>query len=156
MLKPVLCVVCEKVIYSQDGVASLINLFHKVVVAATNQEIPANAVAPKEWAVFSTWDTDPGDELKEYFVCVQVFYPDQSPFGEVGRAKVPIERGKGAQMNVQMLGFPVGQAGRYTVKTWVEENRHTVINPIELKIEVEIRRQDFGIQNPANPTSLNQ
>lgn len=143
MLKPYVCVVCEKVIFGQDSVPSLINLFTKITatIPVDAPEIPKNAVAPKEWCVFSSWDAEPGDELREYFICTHVLYPDQTPFGEISKNKLNIELGKRAQFNVQMLGFPMGQAGVYTVKTWIEENQRTVVGPLELKIELVISRQ---------------
>jgi hypothetical protein len=143
MLKLDFCVVCEKVIYSQEAIASLINLFGKIAIVtpANQEEMPRNAVAPKEWAVFSRWNTEPGDELKEYFVCTQVFYPDQSPFGEVHRSKIAVEPSRPAQLNVQMVGFPIGQAGTYTAKVWVEESARPVTDAIERRIEVEIHKQ---------------
>jgi len=112
-----------------------------VTIPADAPEVPKNAVIPREWAVFSSWDTEPGDELREYFLCTQILYPDQTPFGEINKIRINIERNKRAQVNVQMLAFPIGQTGSYTVKTSVEENQRTVFSPIEFKIELEIVKQ---------------
>ncbi len=143
MLRPYVCVACEKIILAADGVASLISLFNKIIITAPGEaEIPKNAVAPKEWAVFSAWDTDPGDELKEYKFCMQMLYPDQSQFGEVAKSRMKIETNKRSQVTVQIIGFPIGQVGQYTVRTWVEENRQRVFGPIEFKIEVEMTKQE--------------
>ena len=134
---------CEKVILAADNVASLISLFNKIVVVVPDEaEIPKNAIAPKEWAVFSIWDTEPGDELKDYTFCTQMFYPDQTHAGEVHRVKMNIECNKRSQVNLQIKGFPIGQTGQYTVRTWIEENQRVVVDPIEFKIELEITRQD--------------
>ena len=142
MLRPYVCVACEKVILSETGVASLISLFTKIIVmVAGDTEIPKNAVAPKEWAVFSAWDTDPGDELKEYTFCTQIIYPDQSQFGEVSKIGVKIELNKRSQVYVQAPGFPIGQVGQYTVRSWIEENQQRAFGPIEFKIELEVTRQ---------------
>jgi hypothetical protein len=143
MLRPYVCVACEKVILAADGVASLISLFNKIIITAPGgTEIPKNAVAPKEWAVFSAWDTDPGDELKEYTFCTQMFYPDQSQFGEVAKSRMKIEVNKRSLVTIQIIGFPIGQVGQYTVRTWVEENQQRVWGPIEFKIEVEMTKQE--------------
>src|SRR5579864_4084683 len=143
MLRLSVCVVCEKVVFSQEHVASLINLFTKIGIAlpAGAPEIPPNAVTPKEWAVFSSWDTEPGDELKEYLLCTQVLYPDNSPFGEVSKIKMNIERNNRSQVATQVAGFPIGQIGFYTIKVWVEENQRTAVEPIELRVELEIVKQ---------------
>jgi hypothetical protein len=142
MLRPYVCVACEKVILAADNVASLISLFSKIIVTVPAEtEIPKNAVTPKEWAVFSIWDTDPGDEQKEYMLCTQVLYPDQSQFGEVAKSRMKIELNKQTQMSIQAVGFPIGQVGHYTVRTWIEENTKIVHGPIEFKIEVKITKQ---------------
>lgn len=101
-------------------------------------EIPKNAVAPKEWTVYSSWDVEPGDEEKQYILCTQVLYPDDAPFGPVHKKEIPIEPKKRAQILIRFVGFPVGQAGFYKVRTWVEENGKDVVAPIEFKIELEI------------------
>ena len=103
-------------------------------------EIPKNAVAPKEWVVFSIWDPEPGDEQRKYVLCTQVIYPDQTQFGQIAKLKIPVESKKRSQMLVQLQGFPIGQAGTLTVRTWVEENDQVVVGPQEFKIELEIIR----------------
>ncbi|HUY13265.1 MAG TPA: hypothetical protein VMX16_06505 [Terriglobia bacterium] len=143
MLRPYICAACEKVIIDKDDVASLISVFSKITVTVPSEaDIPKNAVAPKEWAVFSLWDTDLGDELKEYALCMQVLYPDQTQFSEVTKIKMKIEPNKRSQVVVRMLGFPIGQVGRYTINTWIEENQQRVFGPIEFKIGFEIVKQE--------------
>jgi hypothetical protein len=137
MLKPYVCVACEKVIVAQDGVASLIALFSKIILTVpAGTEIPPNAVAPKEWAVFSIWDPEPGDERRNYFLCTQILYPDESQFGQITRSKFNIEVNKRSQMTLQVQGFPIGQTGEYTILSWVEENEKKVSDPIQFGIEV--------------------
>jgi hypothetical protein len=139
MLKPYVCVACERVIIAKDDVASLIGLFSKItLIVKPGMDIPLNAVAPKEWSIFSIWDIDPGDELKEHTLYTKFIYPDGSQFAEVSKAKMVLQSGKRAQMVVTMSGFPIGQTGDYTVATWVEENGRIVVGPIEFKLGVEI------------------
>jgi len=145
MLRPYACVVCEKVILAKDDVASLINLFSKIILTVpTGAEIPGNAVIPRDWAVFSIWLTEPGDERREYTLCTQILYPDKSQFGQTVKGRIPIEPAKRAQMNMQFQGFPIGQIGEYKIRTWIEENQKEVFGPIEFGIELEIRRQDLA------------
>lgn len=137
MLKPYVCVACEKIILAQDGVASLIALFNKIILTVpAGTEIPRNAVTPKDWAVFSIWDPEPGDELRTYFLCTQILYPDGTQFAEIAKVKFNIEPSKRAQMNVQIQGFPIGQAGEYKIHTWIEENNKKISDPIQFGIEV--------------------
>lgn len=139
MLKPYVCVACEKVIINQDGVPSLIGLFNKIIIAVPNvEELPKNAVAPYPWAVFPAWDVEPGDELKEYDFCVLILYPDKSQFGEVMKSKLKIETNKRSQIKVEVLGFPVGQQGPYTIRAWLEEGNEAVFGPVEFNLAVEV------------------
>lgn len=151
MLKPYVCVACEKVIIDQpiegdppsQGVPSLIGLFNRIVLQISSDlpEIPKNAVAPKEWAIYSAWDNEPGDEQKEYFLCNQILYPDQSAFGPLIRTPVNVQPKRRSQMITRVQGFPLGQPGFYTVRTWLEENNQMVGNPIEFRIELETKKQ---------------
>jgi hypothetical protein len=149
MLKPYACVACEKVILSKDNeVPSLISLFSKIIVTApAGAEIPRNAAGPREWAVFSMWFAEPEDENRDYVLCTQLLYPDQTQFAEIHKLRVPVERNKRSQMLVQFNGFPLGQTGIYTVRTWIEEREQSVVGPIDIPIELEIIRQ--GLAQPA-------
>lgn len=68
--------ICEKVIMdSATGAPSLIGLFDKIT-ARTNADapdIPANAVFPKEYAVFTSWDVEPSDRGKVYNQAYEFF-----------------------------------------------------------------------------------
>jgi hypothetical protein len=139
MLKPYVCVVCEKVIFSKEDVASLIGLFSKMILkVAKGTEIPNNALMPREWAVFSAWDPEPGDEKRLFVLCTRFVFPDLSQFGDVTKTPMVIESGKRFQVNTAFNGFPIGQAGPCRVVTWIEENEHVAVSPIELKIDLEI------------------
>src|SRR6266481_6594003 len=143
MLRPYTCVVCEKVLIAKDDVPSLISLFSKLIVTVpAGTKVPSNAVAPREWTVFSIWQTEPGDENREYMLCTQFLYPDKTQFADISRSKIKIEPNKRAQMLVQVPGFPIGQFGHYTIRTWIEESKHMVVGPIEFTVELEIVRQE--------------
>jgi len=150
MLRPYAYVACEKVIIAKDDVASLIGLFSKIVVTVPAElEIPRNAVTPKEWAVFSIWDTEPEDERRKYVLCTQLLYPDKSHFGETAKSPIKVEPNKRVQLLAQINGFPIGQVGEYTVRTWIEENEQRVFGPIEFGLGLEIVRQQAA-QAPIN------
>jgi hypothetical protein len=160
MLKPYLCVACERVILEMPsnfdppdsaGVASLIGLFSKMIaISIEDQVIPANAVIPKEWAIFSAWDIESDDAGKKYNICTQILYPDGSPFGETSKIPLKLEINKRSQNVVKISGFPVGQLGFYSVQTWIEEKGMRIYGPIEFKIEFEIRKQSQSPSNLAN------
>jgi hypothetical protein len=157
MLKPYICVACERVLIEQavpgssagaSGVPSLIGLFSKIIAVASFttgseiQEIPHNAVVPKDWAIFSQWDIEPGDEKRQFVICTQIFYPDESPFGPTSKIPLKIEAKAKSQNVIRISGFPIGQAGFYKVRTWIEENDREVLSPIEFKIELEFQKQE--------------
>jgi len=142
MLKPYVFVGCEKVILDRasEDVPTLVALFTKVILTVPEgTEIPANAVAPREWTAYSNWGIEPGDELREYFLCTQIYYPNETPFGETNKSKMPIEANKRCQMALKMFGFPIGQIGTYIVRSWVEESGKLVLGPLEFGIDLEVR-----------------
>jgi hypothetical protein len=151
VLTPYICVACEKVIIDQSaepqlniapasGPASLINLFSRIIVQVPEgAEIPRNAVGPHQWAVFSAWNVEEGDEKKEYYLFTSLFYPDGEQFGAVAKARIPIALGQRSQLIVRINGFPIGQKGFHTVKSWIEEDGKMVCGPIEFKIELQIK-----------------
>src|SRR5271168_644617 len=96
MLKPFICVVCEKVIISNDDVASLIRLFNKITVFVPDgqEPPPSNGVVPKEWSIFAGWEYVPEDVGEEFLVCTDIHYPDGTPFGAVSKSKINLEEGK--------------------------------------------------------------
>jgi hypothetical protein len=134
--------ICEKVITDASGVPSLIGLFNKITAAtAPGAEIPASAVAPKEYAIFTSWDVEPSDIGKEYTELYEMFYPDGSQFGERNRLKVAMGHGKRSNCSANAYALPIGQAGLYTVRTWLEDDQGRVIfEPISLQFEVEVIR----------------
>jgi hypothetical protein len=145
MLTPYVFVACEKAIIGKDDVASLIGLFSKITLnVPVGTEIPKEAVSPTNWVIFSIWNAEAGDEVKDYMLGTQILYPDKTQFADIPRNKVKIELGKRSQIIIQLNGFPVGQEGVYTVLSWVEENQQRVLGPIEFKLEVEILRQSHS------------
>jgi hypothetical protein len=142
MLRQTISVVCEKVITSADGQISLINLFDTMTVQLPPElgELPKDAVAPRDWAVFSKWDTEPGDELLQYVFCLQMLYPDERQFGEITRLNIKTELNKRAQVTANVSGFPVGQAGTFKVRNWLEVNGKPVVEAVEIKLEVQWNR----------------
>jgi len=134
---------CEKVILDQAGVPSLISLFTKLKMLLPGQlaDVPGNAVAPKEWAVFTSWDRLPTDEGKIFNQCLQVLYPDGKVFFENRDLKFAVKPGERQHNAVGIYGFPIGQKGDYMIRMWLEENGSVVVEPVEIRLEVEIERQ---------------
>jgi hypothetical protein len=151
MLKPYVCVNCERVIIEQAeegpapekiGTASLIGLFSKIYVQATSTasgepvQLPPAAVIPHRWAIYSEWEAQPGDEHRQYQLLAQVLYPDGKPFGETARVPMIITPGQRSRVVVRINAFPVGQQGTYIARVWIEENGKKEGGTTDLKIEV--------------------
>src|ERR1700722_14259893 len=87
-------VACDKVIIDDSGVASLISLFGNVIITLPQDaEIPPNALAPKEWALFASWDYELDDDGKEFLQIVQILFPDGKFFIERLETKFVMKRG---------------------------------------------------------------
>lgn len=150
MLRPYICATCEKVIIEQvahglpdaAGPATLISLFSKLYVRAQSAalgepaSIPSDAVLPRPWAIYTEWETEPGDENKRYQLLAQVLYPDGKPFGEPARVPVNVKPNRRSQVVVNVPVFPIGQQGTYTAHLQVEVDEQPVGPPVDLKIEV--------------------
>jgi hypothetical protein len=118
--------------------ASLITLFSKVGVAVPEEGLPSNAVAPKDWAVFTLWFWEPMDEGKEFDQLVQVLGPDDILFAEV-KSKFVMEKEKNSRFQVKMplVGLPVGQQGNCTVRLSLMHDGRIVAEPTPILIQIE-------------------
>jgi len=103
--------------------ATLVEILQNIgVPVPENVVIPANAVTPKDWSVFTMWKTDPADAGKSYTQIVQLLWPDKTEF-QNGVLSLEIEADKAThQSTVNIMGFPVGQEGPVTINTWLELN----------------------------------
>lgn len=139
MAKPYIFVVCDKVIIEQSGTASLIGLFNEVhaVLPPEVQSVPSNAIAPREWCIFTSWEKEPEDEGKEFRQVVQITYPDGKEFAKQSAIKFVFQPGKTHHQNTaNALGFPIGQLGLFTVQMWLETGGSTVFGPVSIRINV--------------------
>ena len=131
--------VCEKVIIDKNEVPSLISLFNTMTVGVVpgqvRKEIPLNAVVPKEWFVFSSWDWEADDDGKTYKQHIEVLLPDRSVFVKVDHDFAIPPRRK-IQTSVPIAGFPIGQQGLCTVRTWLEHEGKTIVEPRPILLEV--------------------
>lgn len=135
--------VCDKVILDARGTASLISLFNEVhAILQPGTDIPPNAVAPKEWAVYVSWEQEPADAGKEYEQILQIISPDGSVFQQL-KFKFTFASDKTHQQNTgNVLGFPIGREGTYTVKMWLEHNNAIVCEPPTISLRVKYDRTE--------------
>jgi hypothetical protein len=128
-------VICEKVILDQNIIASLISLFTQVNVDAP-AEVPPNAVIPKEWAVFVSWDWEPTDAGREYLNRIQILHPDGTVFVEMPNSTFTMQPGRKQQINAPVVGIPIGQQGRCGVRLWLEHGGVVVVEPRTIYLDV--------------------
>ena len=109
----------------KDGSPSLIVLFQNLATESQDgQEIPRNAIAPKEWALFTRWKFEEADKGKTFIQIVQINWPDGSEFK---RSDVPFATTDLIhQVTMNIIGFPIGQEGRIQLKLWLESDSHRV------------------------------
>jgi hypothetical protein len=129
--------VCEKVIIEDNGMPSLITLFTRIATTPNiGAEIPSNALAPKEWAIFTAWDWEKDDEGVRYTQAIEVRVPDGKVFADI-KTNFVIERDKRQQVRVPLVGFPIGQRGDCTVHLWLRRGSTLVTEAAPVRITVE-------------------
>jgi hypothetical protein len=130
--------VCEKVIFDNRGAPSLITVMQNVHIntlpGMTAQEIPSNAVMPKEWFVFSAWLLSSEDMGQQYEQVFQIYWPSEEKFNE---SRSEFTGKDDWQYNtLQLLGMPVGQQGKLRIVTWVEHAGKRISDLIENSVKV--------------------
>jgi hypothetical protein len=146
--------VCEKVILDASGTPSLIALFNEMkAVIPSDVELPSNAVGPKDWAIFSTYEWEDTDEGKEYRQFIEIVYPDGKLFTPPQENKFVMQRDKRQQSTAQLSGFPLGQQGLYTVRLWLQHGDAIIIGPLETHIKMRHERQENPSLPPDSPTT---
>lgn len=136
MLTLKLGTVCEKVIIDANGVASIIGLFSSLSInVVPGMELPANAVAPKEWAAYCLWECTEDEAGREFNQIFEV----TSPSVAIGAQTINFTPQMGRlRQNViaNSQGVPVGVPGTIRVTTRVEHAGRTVVEPLEFSFEV--------------------
>lgn len=111
--------ICEKVIMDEHKNPSLIVLMENINVAHRQEKIPRDAVTPREWAIFNQWIFQEEEQDKPFVEIVQLFWPDKTEFHKL-ETPLPTQRAEIKQMNHRIVGIPVGQEGKVTIKLWLE------------------------------------
>lgn len=135
MPKLIMFTPCEKIIIDDNNTASLIAIMHGVTASSpADKEIPKNAVAPKEWAIYTSWMREQGDETKSFEQKLQILWPDGTEFHV---HSLPFKIPESIHQNrVGVIGFPIGQRGPLKVKMWVESGGTKISETYHRTIEV--------------------
>lgn len=129
---------CEKVIIDQAGVASLIALFGKITISLPLEapEMPPNAVAPREWTIYSLWEWGPEDEGKRFSQHLEISWPNGTVLLEKRDEIVRAPDRRSTQIVSPIAGFPVGEQGMISVHLRLERDETPVLEAAPIRIEV--------------------
>lgn len=139
-MKLLIFTACEKVIEDLTQGSSLISIFHGIKIQIPeNQELPTNVVVPKDWAAFSKWELDQGEEGGEYTSRIQIIWPDGSEFA---RHELPATQPTkdGMAFVHRLNGFPFGQNGRLLLLQSLLCDGEVIFGPVEFAIKVEVAK----------------
>lgn len=137
---------CEKVVFDKRDAPSLIVIMQAVEVAfqaiggqsvQPDTKIPEDAVLPKEWFVYSRWESSAEDVGKNFEQVWQIYWPSGEKFVEHRFTLKPIKQNDDIQQSyIQMVGFPSGQAGKLRISTWLDCGGQRITDIIECSLLV--------------------
>jgi hypothetical protein len=130
---------CEKVVVDIETknptVISVLTKFNIQILEG--QVLPDDAVAPKEWAVFTMWRPS-DEEVGQSFTQVMTI---SSPSGKPAPEKLPInvtfeEKGANGIVVARTNGLPIGKSGHVVIRVWLEQHGQRVTEDREARFEV--------------------
>jgi len=130
-----LCI-CEKVIVDKQGVHTLVNLmFNAEIQRPPDQQIPPNAVAPNQWFIYTMWTPSTEDVGRKFEQVFKIYWPDGEEFSEQ-RLEFTQPDSSVQQVTLSIFGFPIGQAGKLRIVTWLDHAGHRLSELVETGINV--------------------
>src|SRR5262249_26281326 len=104
------------------------------VPGVQEQQIPQNAVLPKEWYIFSAWEPLQDEMGAQFEQVFQIFWPNGEKFSE---ARSVFKVSDSWQYNtLQLMGFPVGQEGNLRVVTWIDNAGQPISDLVECRVRI--------------------
>lgn len=130
---------CEKVIQDQESGNSLISLFHAIHVSLPvgAETPPHDAVIPRQWAIFGTWELSPEEEGSHLTGVFEVFWPDGRVFTTMGLETADLAR-SGVAFILRLHGFPLGQNGDLRITHWLERDGAQMSEKSETQVTVSV------------------
>ncbi len=114
---------CERIIEDPSGGPSLISVFTKMSTFAKNgEDIPSNAVMPKDWAVYTVWSLDEHENRRPYTLRSRLYWPDGNLFADSSIPALPEKADHFLTFTGKANGFPIGQVGHLKIEVWVEKD----------------------------------
>ncbi len=120
MPKLLLFVPCEKLIVDENGNPTLVSLLQNIGLQIKgDSSVPEDAIAPREWDIVTLWEPAEGEENAKVVQRLDIEYPNGKLFSTSSRIEFVLEK-RTHRNKIHINGFPVGIAGRYTLKLWLE------------------------------------
>ena len=131
---------CDRVLDDTELGTTLVSIFHQIKIQVTaNEEVPTNAVIPREWSIFTKFALDKDEEGREYSLDTSVFWPDGSLFAHmILDAKQPTQNGMA--FKVRLTGFPIGQPGKLKIVQSINSGEDAKCGPFETDILVQVEK----------------
>lgn len=138
-MKLLLAAPCNVVLNDPDLGHSLIGVFHDIRVnVLPGSEVPADAMLPREWAIFSKWALEPHEVNREYTQVTELYWPDGKL---VGRNSSALQASGTAMSFISRnTAFPFGQNGNVRILFWMEESGEAVSEGVEILISVNTQK----------------
>jgi hypothetical protein len=128
---------CERIIEDPNGGPSLISVFTKFSVAALdNQELPSDAVLPRDWVIYTVWRLEEHESDKAYTLRSEIYWPDGTQFASSSIAATKDRAEDFVTFTGKANGFPIGQVGKMRIAVWVETDGVKVSDVEETHINV--------------------
>lgn len=110
---------CEKLILSQENVASLISVMEAINVNV-GADVPADAVLPIRWEVLTLWQRQPDDPVgTRYEQRLDVLRPDGVIVSNTISGFEIFEQATNYRNIASLFGLPIGQQGRCSIKLFL-------------------------------------
>lgn len=125
MLTPLVFAVCEKVILDKAENPTLIVLLNEVHIATPPEGVtlPSDAVAPKEWAVFTMWNVEAEDFGAKLTQHMLIVHEDGTVFQDKTTEINVKPNVKLATTAANIIGMPVGKPGKIITTVWLDGQR---------------------------------
>ena len=134
MLTPLVFAVCEKVILDKSENPTLIVLLNEVHVAPQPEGVtlPSDAIAPKEWAVFTLWNVEPVDFGEKYVQHLLIAHENGTIFQDRSTDLNIKPHTKLSTAVANIVGMPIGKQGKIVATVWIEGQDKKYTYPIHI------------------------
>jgi hypothetical protein len=113
--------VCEKVIFDQDGPATIVSIFESMLYRVQDAPLPEKAVLPNQWAVFTQWEHTAQELGQEFAQIIVVTAPDGSELhrGEITFTKKDLTKNI-SRIRALFRSIPIWKEGMVRVDVFLK------------------------------------